>query len=167
MHTKVGIVDNSWATVGSANLDGASLDYTQFVHPLQFADNRNHELNYIIFNHIDGQPATDAVNLLRRSLWGEHLGLSAAANDVSKTGPLSAVGPNADKWLQLWSTTATTNASSLVNDPSNPLPARILPYPPKPTSDPKKFLKGLSIGFDLLDFVNKVRSFSFKKGDWD
>jgi phosphatidylserine/phosphatidylglycerophosphate/cardiolipin synthase-like enzyme len=34
-HSKVGIVDNLWATIGSANLDGNSLDEAQLLHALR------------------------------------------------------------------------------------------------------------------------------------
>lgn len=64
VHSKVGIVDDAWATVGSANLDNMSL------HPADefvIASPPNVELNAIVRERA-------WVTDLRRRLWGEHLG---------------------------------------------------------------------------------------------
>lgn len=64
VHSKVGIVDDAWATVGSANLDSMSLHTAgEFV----LATPPNVELNAVI---AERAWATD----LRRRLWAEHLG---------------------------------------------------------------------------------------------
>lgn len=161
IHTKAAIVNGTWATMGSANLDGASLDSTQLVHAIQFGNLRNHELNYAIFNNVDGHPATDFIDLMRRRLWSEHLGI--AVNDAQ----LAIGGPNDGQWLtKLWRTAAERKRASLQNNPGTPDVCRVLEYK-DPDSDPKKFLKNLSIGFDKLDFVPKIRSFSFFNGAWD
>lgn len=63
VHSKVGIVDDAWATVGSANLDSISL------HPAEefvLASPPNVELNAVVRERAW---AAD----LRRRLWGEHL----------------------------------------------------------------------------------------------
>jgi phosphatidylserine/phosphatidylglycerophosphate/cardiolipin synthase-like enzyme len=183
LHTKGAIVDGLWATLGSANLDGASLDAFQLLHALQFGDNVNHELNYLFFNGIDGHPAAgagvDAIDLLRRRLWGEHLGIDPTSTqlDASK-----------GDWLTLWKTTADAKRLGLTDDPATtprdkPALGRILKYPPDvdktivtaqgaatvtagPATDPRGFLQNLSIPLDHLDLVEQVRSFSFGQGKW-
>jgi phosphatidylserine/phosphatidylglycerophosphate/cardiolipin synthase-like enzyme len=168
LHTKLAIVDGLWATVGSANLDGASLDEFQLLHALQFADNRNHELNYIIFNkvtnNLDGSllPATDAIDVARRNLWGEHLGIppgdsrlaSNAANDVT--------------WLSLWKATAERKRSGLAGSPAtiDPANGRVLEIPADPPTNAKDFLKAAQIGFDGLTLIEHVRPYSFHDGAW-
>lgn len=63
VHSKVGIVDDAWATVGSANLDSMSLHTAgEFLVPAP----PNLELNVVV---TDPAWATD----LRRRLWAEHL----------------------------------------------------------------------------------------------
>src|SRR6266498_2969876 len=56
LHTKTALIDNNWATVGSANLDGASLDFFQagifWRLPnaiLQGGEMRNTETNCVVF----------------------------------------------------------------------------------------------------------------------
>lgn len=64
IHSKVCIVDDEWATVGSANLDSISLhDAEEFLVPVA----PNVELNVVV---PDARWAQD----LRRRLWAEHLG---------------------------------------------------------------------------------------------
>ena len=61
IHAKVGIVDDKWATVGSANLDYASMD-------------RAIEVNANLLGDADPEDPSDIVSILRRKLWAEHLG---------------------------------------------------------------------------------------------
>ena len=44
IHAKGAVVDDSWATVGSANLDGLSLDYNLLLSPLAFGETTAAEL---------------------------------------------------------------------------------------------------------------------------
>jgi phosphatidylserine/phosphatidylglycerophosphate/cardiolipin synthase-like enzyme len=162
VHTKVGIVDGKWATVGSANLDGSSLDYTQLLNAFHPGEIRNHEINYVLYNGIAGAETTDnAVDLLRRRLWGEHLGL---ADTDSK---LAAGVSGTDDWLKLWRNLAEAKLAGLQNDPGTPVGARILEYPAKPTADPEEFLKRSSIAFAGIELVDAIRPFSFHKGAWE
>ena len=63
IHSKVALVDDAWATVGSANLDSISLhDAEEFVVPAP----PNVELNAIV-------PHADWATALRRRLWAHHL----------------------------------------------------------------------------------------------
>jgi hypothetical protein len=71
IHAKVGIVDDTWCTVGSANLDGFSLD-NFLLNP--FFEQRAIELNAIMLNGVEGAPTSEAPDILRRKLWAEHLG---------------------------------------------------------------------------------------------
>ena len=167
VHAKVGIVDNAWATVGSANLDGASLDYFQLFHAFQFGDNRNHELNYLLFNGIDGQPATDAVDVLRRRLWSEHLGYSdPTSGDLTSSG----VGDGA-KFLTLWRNSSNAKIAALKSSPQSAPSAglgRVIEYPADPTWSWKDYLTRNAITVDgtALALVEGSRAFSFKTGAW-
>jgi phosphatidylserine/phosphatidylglycerophosphate/cardiolipin synthase-like enzyme len=177
VHTKAAIVDGLWATVGSANLDGASLDAFQLLHALQFGDNRNHEVNYLIFNGIDGHPPApgagpDAIDLLRRRLWSEHLGMDAQAPSLKSTAANNA------GWLDLWTKTADRKRSALATNPAtiDPTDGRVLRYPPSaitglplllPWTNPERdFLKSSQIPLDNLDLVEQVLSFQFSAGSW-
>ena len=169
LHTKLGIVDGLWATVGSANLDGASLDAFQLLHALQFADNRNHELNYIIFNNVvnnvDGTqlPATDAIDILRRNLWSEHLGIDPSDSRLASNAANDAT------WLNLWKTTAERKRSGLATNPAtiDPGNGRVLECPTSAPTSAKDFLKASQIGFDSLDVIERVRPFKFHDGKWE
>jgi phosphatidylserine/phosphatidylglycerophosphate/cardiolipin synthase-like enzyme len=179
LHSKIAFVDDVWATVGSANLDGASLDAFQLLHPLQFGDNRNHELNYLIFNGIDGHPKTsgvDAIDLLRRGLWSEHLGMDPADPQLAKRDT-----PNPD-WLTLWRSKASGLQAALVSNPAtiDPTFGRVLRYPPslsigvpwlfqflyQEPNPERAFLKSSNIPLKQLQLVDKVRSFKFFDGKW-
>lgn len=82
VHSKVCIVDDAWATVGSANLDSISLhDAEEFLVPAP----PNVELNAVI---PDPAWATD----LRRRLWAEHLG---------DDGGWRATPPRLDVWRRV------------------------------------------------------------------
>jgi len=93
LHTKSAIVDNRWATVGSANLDGASLDSIQYARSMFGGDVRNTEGNLVVFE--ETAPQRSAVDALRRRLWSEHLGIADPASPVLDDAP--------DKnWLDVW-----------------------------------------------------------------
>ncbi len=177
LHTKAGIADGKWATVGSANLDGASLDFFQILHPLQFGDNRNEELNYVFFNGIDGHPvspAPDAIDLLRRGLWSEHLGLAMSDAQLAST--------NSANFLTVWKSQAQKKKDSLTNNPSTPDPTagRVLQWPAGLSLDqpwlfeclyqdpnPERFfLKSLQIPLKNLTLIDKTQSFDFFSGTW-
>ncbi len=163
LHTKAGMVDGSWATIGSANLDGASLDYFQFLHAIQTGDNRNHELNYLIFNGIDGHPTTTAVDTLRRALWGEHLGIEAS--DARLAAPPAQGG-----WLSLWSECAAAKLSALLADPTdvNVSHGRVLVWPEsaKPGASYEDVLKIHKVDLTKMDLVKHTTAFSFQEGTW-
>jgi phosphatidylserine/phosphatidylglycerophosphate/cardiolipin synthase-like enzyme len=119
VHAKVGIVDTRWATVGTANLDGISMEAAA---ELPFASRkRSVEVNGVLFDGIAGQPATGAVAQLRSALWSEHLG------QVPGGRPTGG-------WLSLWQQCATANIASLNADPPSMSSGRILPYRQEPSA---------------------------------
>ena len=127
MEAKASVVDDAWATVGTANLDGASLGHIfEFLPPplscLSASRGwRNVELNAVLYDGIAGQPATGQVAQLRQTLWEEHLGLTS----------LPATPPPGG-WLALWNQVAAQNLAALNAAQSMPgplnMPSRILPY---------------------------------------
>jgi phosphatidylserine/phosphatidylglycerophosphate/cardiolipin synthase-like enzyme len=104
LHTKSAIVDNRWATVGSANLDGASLDSIQYARAAFGGDVRNTEGNLVVFE--ETAPQRSAVDALRRRLWAEHLGIADKASH--------ALDDAQDKnWLDVWRATAQRKLDGL------------------------------------------------------
>lgn len=99
VHSKVIVVDDGWATAGSANLDGVSLDsYGDDFSGLGrrvFRHTRNFDVNVIV----NGSSAA----FLRSRLWSEHLGLP----------PDSLVVRPTEGWLPLWRGRAAANVAAL------------------------------------------------------
>lgn len=173
VHSKVAIIDDKWATVGSGNLDGASLNSAQhfllldtillgLVPDHRVKARRASELNTVIFNGVDGQPATDAPRSLRSRLWSEHLALPQAS--------LSA--PGAKRWLAFWNEQATDKLDALKDSPPRVVPARILPFPreeeevPSGIDDPEKYLEALGVDTTALKVEEQVREFNFRTATW-
>ncbi|HWZ72450.1 MAG TPA: phospholipase D-like domain-containing protein [Casimicrobiaceae bacterium] len=107
LHTKSAIVDNRWAAVGSANLDGASLDSIQYARSLFGGDVRNSEANIVVFEEVPAQPS--AVDALRRRLWSEHLGIADPHSQALDDPP-------ATDWLDVWSKAAERKRVGLQNN---------------------------------------------------
>ena len=167
LHSKTAIVDGKWATIGSGNLDGASLDEFQVLRAL-IGVNRNDELNLLVFNDpADGFPQTDFVDQLRIELWSEHLGLMT-------TDPrLSAASLASGGWLPLWNATATATLSDLIQHPDtvNPANGHVLAFPIDMPLEFDDYLRGSKIGGDqvnlqLLDLVEHTTAFDFHAGKW-
>lgn len=85
LHTKTAIIDNNWATTGSANLDDASQDFVDFARPALAGEPRNSETNIVVFE--DDTIHISAVDALRRRLWSEHLGIADPTSDELKDSP--------------------------------------------------------------------------------
>jgi phosphatidylserine/phosphatidylglycerophosphate/cardiolipin synthase-like enzyme len=133
VHAKVGIVDTRWATVGTANLDGISMEAAA---ELPFGSRkRSVEVNGVLLDGIADQPATDAVRALRTSLWSEHLGQLPMARP-------------AQGWLSLWQQYAAANVASLNADPPSLSRGSVLPY--RPESSARSQLEALGIDTDKL-----------------
>lgn len=113
VHTKVAVVDDVWATGGTANLDGSSLTHVNELEgffDMEF--HRNMEMNVIL----PGVDARDEIVKLRDSLWREHLGIKEQDLEKPRKG-----------WLKLWQEIAEQNLKSLKQ--SHPyMTGQILPY---------------------------------------
>ncbi len=156
VHSKVGIVDDKWATIGSANLDGASLHTGEASLPLlpEHEHQRATEVNAVFLNGVAGQPASPVPSDLRRNLWAEHLGLS-------QTDPSLATRPAAG-WLSLWNAAAQRKLNGLKTNPSVVAAERILPWLPE--TDQEEFLKESGVDVRKFDVVDEVPSFDYNTG---
>jgi phosphatidylserine/phosphatidylglycerophosphate/cardiolipin synthase-like enzyme len=132
VHSKVAVVDDSWATVGTANLDGISMDASEL--PLG-RRRRSVEVNCVLLDGVAGQTATGAVAGLRQTLWSEHLGQAPAVRP-------------AGGWLALWNTCAAANVVSLNNTSPRLAAGRVLPY--RPESSPPSQLEALGVDTSRL-----------------
>jgi phosphatidylserine/phosphatidylglycerophosphate/cardiolipin synthase-like enzyme len=137
VHTKLAIIDDIWATLGTANIDGSSLTH---VNELKgFFDNkfhRNMEINVKI--PILENRKIDDVKMLRINLWKEHLG----DNLIDKPD---------NGWLEYWKEIAIQNINSLKRTKPE-LKSQILPYSPE--KDIKKQLEDFNIdttGWNILE----------------
>jgi phosphatidylserine/phosphatidylglycerophosphate/cardiolipin synthase-like enzyme len=140
IHSKVGVVDDVWATIGSANLDGPSLnaaeEFRLLVNPKK---HRSMELNAVLLDIDDA--AREQVKRFRSSLWSEHLEVST---DML-FGPRPAGG-----WLAVWKKIASDAVTSLKgSDPT--MNGRILPYSAE--GNVKRQLVTLGIPMGKLDVV--------------
>ncbi|HEV7388449.1 MAG TPA: phospholipase D-like domain-containing protein [Gemmatimonadaceae bacterium] len=123
VHSKVVTIDDVWALVGSANLDGASLDsygddFKGRLARRVFRDVRNFDVSVVV-RATTAAPANDPVAQLRERLWSEHLRLDPSAISRAQTG----------KTVSLWNTIAARNAANLVDRGSGATDGSfILPY---------------------------------------
>jgi phosphatidylserine/phosphatidylglycerophosphate/cardiolipin synthase-like enzyme len=177
IHTKLGFVDGKWLTVGSGNLDGLSLETTDYFTPLLSADRRDHELNFCIFNGVDNGTGgltskTDAIDVFRRNLWSEHLGIPADDPQLEQNGA------NASDWLALWKAQAEKKRLGLANAPQtiDPTNGRVLEWPSNTmgkfklffgrSNAERDFLAKSQVSFTELQLVNRVRPYKFLAGKW-
>jgi phosphatidylserine/phosphatidylglycerophosphate/cardiolipin synthase-like enzyme len=166
LHSKVALVDDRWATVGSANLDGASLDFFQVLHGIQLGgDVRNTEVNLLILPETPGH--SPAVALLRRRLWAEHLGFWTTTG-VPDPDHVALAAPPPDGWVQLWNKRAQDKLDLLRSNPSVVAPAAVLYWPPvdRAVDHPRQYLRELLVDSPDLDVLEKTRRFDFKTGNW-
>ena len=126
LHTKSALIDNCWATVGSANLDGASLDFLQYARPMLDGDVRNSEANVVVFE--ETPPPKSAVDGLRRRLWAEHLGFEKADGSANMAASELDDAPGKD-WLAVWRQRAQTKRDGLMQNLDAVSPIRILEFP--------------------------------------
>jgi phosphatidylserine/phosphatidylglycerophosphate/cardiolipin synthase-like enzyme len=163
-HAKVAVVDDAWATIGSANLDGVSLRLSQHVIPpitdRDRLEERGIEVNALFFNGVDGLPASPVPTELRHALWAEHLGYGAPTHPDLQTRPAAG-------WLDLWRTRAMAKLTGLGAVPPTGQSARILEW--RPEADPVRHL--LALGLTKNNLKNfKVetsgRSFDPQTGQW-
>lgn len=118
IHSKVAIVDDIWATIGTANLDGSSLSIAEEFGSSEISENhRNMEMNAIMFDM--NSPQSGYIENFRKTLWGEHLGMDI----TNLERPLEG-------WLDLWKEKGITNLSQLEKEEIS-LNGGILPYSTK------------------------------------
>ncbi|MDI6644314.1 MAG: phospholipase D-like domain-containing protein [Methanobacteriaceae archaeon] len=115
IHSKVSIVDDKWATIGTANLDGSSLsgaeEFKSISNPQMHL---NMEANALLLD-LD-ESSNGNIKKFREELWGEHLGLSSMKKQK-------------DGWLGLWKNIALKNVELLKEDIPT-MKGNILPYTP-------------------------------------
>jgi phosphatidylserine/phosphatidylglycerophosphate/cardiolipin synthase-like enzyme len=177
-HAKVAVVDDKWATVGSANLDGVSLHLSQHViPPITRRDRREEravEVNALIFNGVDGLRHSTVPAELRRTLWAEHLGLD-------RNDPVLETRPGGG-WLSLWRARANAKLAGLTAIPPTFDKARVLEWRPTktppmnkswiltaPPAEPREHLLKLGVteeGLRQLRVETEGKSFDFETGKW-
>ena len=189
VHSKIAIIDDVWATVGSANLDMVSLkssDYLSLIIEdlllklVDFSNQRASEANVVVYQGVDGQPSTtDAVGKFLRRLWSEHLGFLDGSGDPNPSAPELAAKP-VGGWLGLWNQKANDKINGLQSASGTPITARILPFPvddgnaiTEKHPDPDDYLgalrtAGTNLKIDLtqFEFVKAVPRFDFDTGKW-
>jgi hypothetical protein len=119
-------VDDRWAMVGSANLDGVSLhsygdDFSGALGRRVFRGVRNFDVSVLVQAGPDpDDPTAACVRTLRQRLWREHLG----------RGPARPRTPASRGGLRSWNATAARNVSALGDSSASGIDGRsfILPY---------------------------------------
>ncbi|MCK9151693.1 phospholipase D-like domain-containing protein [Methanobacterium alcaliphilum] len=128
IHSKVAIVDDKWATIGTANLDGSSLSCAEeFGSSETSTKHRNMEMNAVLFDK-DSSGKGNIENF-RRILWSEHMGMDIIDFKRPRGG-----------WLDLWKDKGFENISHLSKEEII-LHGGILPYSTK--NNPKEQIKDL------------------------
>ena len=156
LHTKSAIIDNCWATVGSANLDGASLDALE-LEPI--FNNRDSETNCVLYAEDSDTGTLAAIDALRLRLWSEHLGLGLDDSALALT----------DDPLKLWRQQATLKLNALnTTPPSPPTSPHILEWIPdfEVSSPDEKHLRSIGVTTDPFDIIDNAPSYDFAKGGW-
>ena len=177
IHAKAAIIDNTWATVGSANLDGLSLDSSLPSDILNGLFHRNEqraiEVNGVFFD--TKAPPGNVVDILRRKLWAEHLGFlkSDGTPDIA-AGPLQIANKPAEGWLKLWSDRADAMLRHLIDTPAQSSSGKgsVLPWPKDNSTHktPRDHIDALGVAPDRIYRVAPLTStakFDFKSGTWD
>jgi len=177
IHAKAGIVDNTWATVGSANLDGLSLDSSlpsDILNGLFHRDEqRAIEVNGVFFD--TKAPPNNVVDILRRKLWAEHLGfLKTDGTPDTEENLLQVAQKPAAGWLDLWITRAKATLDHLTLTPaqSSSGKARVLPWPTDNSTHktPRDHMDALGVTPNKIYKVAPLKStaaFDFKSGKWN
>jgi phospholipase D1/2 len=142
VHSKVVIVDDRWAMVGSANLDGVSLetygdDFSGRLGQRVFRGVRNFDVAAILERGAEERDSASATAVLelRTALWREHLD----APDLD-AGAQPHVG-----WLADWTNRARRNAEGLTAEPVSAQRIVVLPY--SRLSTPARQLDDVGVGF--------------------
>jgi PLD-like domain len=171
VHAKASVIDDSWVSIGSANLDGLSLDYNLLLSPLVAGETTAAELNVNVLPATVGQPTPFGIHT-RCRLFAEHLGLVDGDGAPNPQDPL--LDNPARRWLDLWTTRATAALAHVKEFRHEPLPGCVLPYPPQDGGShttARRHLKllGIDAGFTPARIrpLAGTRSFHFATGRWD
>ena len=173
IHAKGAVVDDSWATIGSANLDGLSLDYNLLLSPLVFGETTACELNLNILPNSPGA-ITPFAQFTRRRLWAEHLGI--LKNGVPNHDDSSlAHGPDRDWLTFLWKPAAERALKHVKEAKREDFPGLILEYPKEDggcLDTPRKHLDALGVKVKPINQavirpITGSRKFHFSTGKWD
>lgn len=167
LHTKAAVVDDRWATIGSANLDGLSLDHSLVFSPLVFGETTATEVNVLMFNG-GPHPASPLVDLVRRRLWAEHLGLlgpggTPNANDSDLTKPITT------DWLARWRQQAQAALQHVKDGRAQALPGFVLEYPEGDAGalqEPRRHLAALVKDPLRVRPIGTIRPFDFFSQRW-
>ena len=137
IHSKVAIVDDIWATIGTSNLDGSSLSYAEEFGSSEISVNhRNMEMNAIMYDM--DLPQRGNIENFRKILWSEHLGMDITNLERPQEG-----------WLDLWKDKGYENISQLEKEEII-LHGGILPYSTK--NNPKEQIK------DLVEQYRRIKA---------
>jgi phosphatidylserine/phosphatidylglycerophosphate/cardiolipin synthase-like enzyme len=180
VHTKACIVDDEWATIGTANLDGVSLKTSEhlvladglLLGAPDFSQRRASEINVVILDGIAGQPATGTVKEFRRKLWSEHLGYRDAAGNLDPNAR-DLLNPPDGGWLKLWQDKAEAKRKALNEDPPRVEASRLLALPIKDDNvalwvdKPDGYLRALGIDTSRLTVETEAPSYSFEQNKWE
>jgi phosphatidylserine/phosphatidylglycerophosphate/cardiolipin synthase-like enzyme len=191
IHSKVAIVDDTWATVGSANLDGVSLTASQNAVRWPYStlgglfnlrsagdltQDRATEANVFIYSAVEGLAQSSLPDDLRRLLWAEHLGYLDGNGAPDPAASDLDAPPSNGTWLDLWRDRAgkkLDGLSPLGADPVELHPARVLRFPHDGAEmrsclhRPRRYLDALGASLDRLDVRQTFRPFSFADGDYE
>jgi phosphatidylserine/phosphatidylglycerophosphate/cardiolipin synthase-like enzyme len=164
LHTKAGMVDDTWCTIGSANLDGLSMDHNLLLSPLTIGETTASELNISVIGGPDQQALA---GLLRRRLWAEHLGFHT--NGVPDPNEPALQTPPAGGWLKLWRDRVAAAKLHIAAQTIVPLPGFVLEYPEEDggsLTSPRAHLAALGIDVKLIRPVAKISQFDFYTNRW-
>lgn len=167
LHTKAAVVDDSWATIGSANLDGLSLDHSLVFSPLVVGETTATEVNVLMFNG-GPHPPSPLVDLVRRRLWAEHLGLLGPGG-TPNAGHSDLTKPIATDWLALWRQHATAALQHVKDGRAQPLPGFVLEYPTGDAGalqEPRRHLAALVKDPLRVRPIGTIRPFDFFSQQW-
>lgn len=161
IHSKVGIADDVWATIGSANLDGVSLMTGEHLAPMVSVPGMEHrratELNAVIYSGVAGMPESAVPGDLRKALWAEHLGYPAPTDPALATRP-------AGGWLRLWRDRANEKKLGLAATPTMRHSARVLEWTGE--TDVAAYLRALDVNPRNFHLLDEFPSFDFATGGW-
>jgi phosphatidylserine/phosphatidylglycerophosphate/cardiolipin synthase-like enzyme len=162
VHAKVGIADDHWATVGSANLDGVSLMTGEWAPSVTWVpgmeNRRETDVNMTVVDGLDGAGPSTVPGDLRRALWAEHLGLSGP------TDAMLATRPSTGGWLSLWKSRAAAKLAGLTAATPTKHLCRALEW--RPSEDPAKYLKLLGVDVRKLTVMEEFPGYDFNAEKW-